>query len=731
MLRRLSALPTLPAVAARLVDRLGRLARAANAEKPAAEGEVLDLICSDPSLAARTLALAGRLPGRSVRTVEQAVDALGMDSLRSALLSAGAMPGPDDDENAFPLDRPAFWRHSIVVAEASEMLAARLELSLAPGEAFTCGLLHDIGKLALALLMPKTYRRLLDAAAFHGGGLARHERKAIGTDHTIAGRRLAELWRLPRNVAAAIWMHHQPLEAIPPSVGEPKLCAVVGLADAVSAEMETGFSGNATFPRSRQEMTHALGLPEQAVQDVLDALPGKVNARARRLGLDEPAPPPARTLAAANDQLARLNADLEDRHRRSGPRAEACDRLQQFFGRLSPEADVADVLSSAADMLAGACGVAVSPSRPLGVFAIGGGGRNVLVGLRDGSDEPRWRTLTAAADLDSASEPPPAAAGPAMARVVANPGELGQWLDLDAATHIPFSRGGAWIGGALLPVACSPECRAVVDLVLPAIGAALAMARQRSRADRLAEELASASQVLAEMQDSLAEFKTLAALGDMAAGAAHEMNNPLAVISGRAQLMKERAATDADRKTWGQIAQQAQRISDIITELMEYAQPRTPRPEAIEVQSLLQDAVRRHSARVDPQAAPPAVDIVTVDVPPIRADREQVLAVLEELISNAANACRNGQAIRLSAEADEVNRTVLLAVEDSGAGMDEETLASAFTPFFSQQDAGRRTGLGLPKAKRLVEINRGRIWIRSRPGRGTTVYVQWPQESGE
>ena len=71
-----------------------------------------------------------------------------------------------------------------------------------------------------------------------------------------------------------------------------------------------------------------------------------------------------------------------------------------------------------------------------------------------------------------------------------------------------------------------------------------------------------------------------------------------------------------------------------------------------------------------------------------------------------------------------------MTVRDTGPGMDARTLDSAFTPFFSAQRAGRRRGLGLPRAKRYVENNGGRIWIRTRPGEGTTVYVQLPRLRG-
>ena len=94
---------------------------------------------------------------------------------------------------------------------------------------------------------------------------------------------------------------------------------------------------------------------------------------------------------------------------------------------------------------------------------------------------------------------------------------------------------------------------------------------------------------------------------------------------------------------------------------------------------------------------------------------------------NAATAAQGKGTVRVTAELDEVYNAVVLAVQDDGPGMDDKTLQRVFTPFFSSQQAGRRRGLGLPRAKRYVENNGGRIWIKSKPGEGTTVYVQLPR----
>jgi signal transduction histidine kinase len=205
------------------------------------------------------------------------------------------------------------------------------------------------------------------------------------------------------------------------------------------------------------------------------------------------------------------------------------------------------------------------------------------------------------------------------------------------------------------------------------------------------------------------------------------LNNPLAVVSGRAQLMRERATSESERQTWQVIAEQAQRVSDIVTELMDFANPQTPRPESVAVGELVTEAIDRFLSSEHSQAKAVRFDIQEEgDLPQVWIDRAQLCDVLVELIANAATAEGRRPRVTVTAQADDLGQAVQLTVRDEGPGMDEQTLAHAWTPFFSLQRAGRRRGLGLPKAKRYVESNGGRMWITSLPGKGTTVHLNLP-----
>jgi len=727
MLRRLGHLPSLPGVIKRLVGLLGS---AQDAGLAAAE-QVTALVGVCPSLSARVLSLANASTSGPVRTVAQAVGALGAEGLQAAVLAAPIVPahgsagGPDSG-----LDRAGFWRHCLGTACAASLLAEYCQPPLPRDELYAAGLLHDLGKLALEQCLPKSYGRVLAAARGSEGNIADCERATIGTDHQVVGRRLAELWRLPDSIGQVMWLHHQPAEAVPASLTDRALIGIVGLADAVARREGIGFSGNYTFPRSCEQLAREVGIPASAVDEVAAKLDDAVGQRlaACQVSLDEQAGDYAGALAAANAALARIHDRLRARAGALVAGAGAFETIGQFAAALRPDATVADCLSEIAGVVK-----AMRRAGPVVAYSAGGEASEVLVVRSDRTGGPAWRALARAAAFDIACPPGPAGAcDDVAAALLAAPDELADWLDLTGYRHLPLVCGGQWIGGAFYSAgpsdgAAGEDSDPVVDGLAAMLALSLSIVQQRRQAVLLSEQLASASQMLAETQEALAESKTMAMVGEMAAGAAHELNNPLAVISGRAQLMRERAEDPRDRKTWQLIAEQAQRVSDVITQLMNFASPAQPAPEAFDVPELLAEAANRFSCSKHLHARLARVDItVGESVPKAYADRSQMAAVIEELIVNAATAATSEPRIALVAEVDDVDGSVLMTVRDDGPGMDDSTRARAFTPFFSVQRAGRRRGLGLPLAKRYVENNGGRIRLRSRPGEGTTVTLQIP-----
>jgi signal transduction histidine kinase len=338
--------------------------------------------------------------------------------------------------------------------------------------------------------------------------------------------------------------------------------------------------------------------------------------------------------------------------------------------------------------------------------------------------------------------PKPTAAEPLLRRLLRPSDAWSDVLDLGSSCCLPLMAEGRWIGGVLLPMsaeAAEPVADLLVEIA-PTLGFFLAASLRHTEANQLAERLADVNQALSEHQQSLAQAEALAAIGEMAAGAAHEMNNPLAVIAGRSQLLGERLEDPEQREMARLVARKAQDISDIATELMEFARPEAPRPGAVDVPSLLASAREAYQAGA-PAGRPASGPAATVDVeadrcPAAWADARQIGEVLVELIRNAAAAADGPVHVRLTAAAEPREEraeppSLTIRVIDDGPGMDTATACAAFTPFFSRRPAGRGRGMGLARARRAVQANRGEIRIDSRPGRGTTVTIELPRADSE
>jgi signal transduction histidine kinase len=229
-------------------------------------------------------------------------------------------------------------------------------------------------------------------------------------------------------------------------------------------------------------------------------------------------------------------------------------------------------------------------------------------------------------------------------------------------------------------------------------------------------------------------IEKLDALAEFAAGAGHEINNPLTVISGRAQLLL-REETDPERQhALALISAQAMRVYEMIADMMLFARP--PRPEVQSVELLkLVDAVvtdllpgaERQGTAIGRIGDPGAIVI--------EADPVQINVALRAICQNALEALGSGGHVWIDVErgadvAEGQEGTpvpwVKIHVRDDGPGIKPEEHRHLFDPFYSARQAGRGLGLGLSKAWRIVTNHGGRIEVASEPGHGATFAVVLP-----
>jgi putative nucleotidyltransferase with HDIG domain len=763
ILQQMEELPTLPAVAVRVLDATGR--------EDANVKDVVRLIESDPALTARILQLVHRAEvgvSGDVASVERAVILLGFEAVRSAVLAVSvfeAFREPGQRLGAY-FRRDEFWKHCIAVACAAELLAQRLprDVGVDPGEAFVCGLLHDLGKVALDAMLPKSFSRVVEAADMLRGNIADLERTVIGLDHMVVGKRLAEKWQLPATVRDCMWLHGQLPAALPPGVKNPKLVNLITLADVLVREHHLGYSGNFSFPVARQVLCDAVGVSREAVESVLHHLVEAIEPRARALGLGTTSSRELyqQALAQANKELGRVTGQLATKNRKLATRAKFFDALSAFQGELRPDAAPQVVLHAI-----GQTAVSVLGVKNAAVFSLPPGRGYAETVLVDESGQIFETSLvecttqdvimtragvanaTSAGNADAKTQATAApiakdqtmSVAPGDGPVLAA-GEEIEWflaaisprLAHDHRYWMCLQVDGLCIGGVVwgAPVGeaqrLSPQ---VHELTAMAGGWSLALrtTQIREEARSLAEQLAEANRRLQTAQTELLRSRTVVTVGEMAAGAAHEMNNPLAVISGRSQLLAAQLEDPKLKQSARQIHEQSQRLSDIITELMDFAKPTPPKIATFDVAELIDKALYEAKATTDP--ADRLIEVTVADVPQVQVDADQVTAALTEVIGNALQATdeKSGQ-IDIHGAFDPYSSRVVITIADNGNGMDDTTLKRAFDPFFSAKPAGRRRGMGLPKALRWVESSGGSIRLESRQGQGTRTIVLLPAVPG-
>lgn len=227
------------------------------------------------------------------------------------------------------------------------------------------------------------------------------------------------------------------------------------------------------------------------------------------------------------------------------------------------------------------------------------------------------------------------------------------------------------------------------------------------------------------------EREKISALRELAYGASHEVNNPLANIATRAQsLLRDESDPERKRKL-STIAAQAFRAHEMIADMMLFAKPPTPVFQQVDVRGV----VRKVISEMVPDAALQQTQLVfdpSPDPQIVSADVTQLGVAVKALVRNSLEALGSGGTVAVAVQ--QIPRTptgvanLEIAVRDSGPGITSEVRRHLFDPFFSGREAGRGLGFGLSKCWRIAELHGGTIQVESEPGFGATFTLQIPSQ---
>jgi two-component system NtrC family sensor kinase len=226
------------------------------------------------------------------------------------------------------------------------------------------------------------------------------------------------------------------------------------------------------------------------------------------------------------------------------------------------------------------------------------------------------------------------------------------------------------------------------------------------------------------LEEQMVQTEKLTSLGLLAAGVAHEVNTPLAVISNYIQMLaKQIPAGDPRQKTIERIVKQTFRASEIVNNLLNFSRTGAAEFVEIDLNSVLEETLTlvQHPFKT---AQVNVIKNYTEKLPPVLGSMTRLQQVFLNLFMNARDAMPSGGMLEVRTRAH--NGSVAVEVTDTGSGIPAENLHRIFDPFFTTKATGRGTGLGLSVSYGIIKEHAGKVDVRSTPGKGTSFRLEFP-----
>ena len=734
ILQGIEALPSLPSVANAILDQV--------MNKDFDHSSLARIIETDPALTVKILdhANSATYITRGVVTqVEQGLNRLGSKVVQSLLLSVLIKDSLIKGDKSAESVHTALWKHSLATAVYASLIAARTYPSLS-SEAFGAGIMHDLGRVFLQLHVQDEYALVAERMDVLYEPVLDAEQEVFRTDHTAVGRWIAQKWKLPASIADVIRLHHLAAPALEAAKEHAHLVAIVALANILAHSTLMDAPRAMTSERQRQTgLQEMLRLTEKDIQDIGRAFAPAFAERAEPFDLDgDQVTLFLTSLQKANQQLMRISLDLDQ----VNGRLEDANRFANLGStvglKMSKAATPDEVFEAAAQSMKENVGVRggfaywIVPSE------------RVMHGLIWGGNGNR-RSVSYALDGDGL---PLTSDGPLL------PESLlvilrSHYERHDGALHMDrelrlkqffvvqgyciFPLVGSDFTGELCilrsqerPPKMTPQEYMGYAQVSCVASATLDRLRLFESLQMRADELSRALWRNQQINLQLLQTERLAAVGQLAAGAAHEINNPLAIISARTQLLEHRETDEKKRRDLHQISEQIERISSILLSLMGFARPNAPQVTKVDVNVLLQKIIGLVESIFKTHRIP-IVQNLSTDMPVILADANQLEQVFLNLVINGQHAMEaEGGVLTITSSFLPDGKRISVSIRDTGCGIAPENLSRIFDPFFSTKSEGKGTGLGLSTAYGIVANHYGEIKVVSEPGRGTEMIVVLP-----
>jgi len=251
------------------------------------------------------------------------------------------------------------------------------------------------------------------------------------------------------------------------------------------------------------------------------------------------------------------------------------------------------------------------------------------------------------------------------------------------------------------------------------------LAKRQKHLEQQLAELEAINHELRKTRDQLIISEKFASVGKLASGIAHEIGNPLSIISGYLEMLsKSKNLDEREKDSLSRVESELKRIHQIIRELLDYSRPPSQAKEMIDLNRVIMESIMLIEAQKGFQKI--KTDLyLQQNLPFVLANRNQMKQVLINLLFNALDAMPDGGNLKVKTfVSDNPSDEVCIEIIDTGVGIPPENLTKIFDPFFTTKEPGKGEGLGLSISLNLIEAMNGKIEVESEPGQGSTFRIK-------
>ncbi|MCD4831915.1 MAG: HDOD domain-containing protein [Anaerohalosphaeraceae bacterium] len=615
-------------------------------------------------------------------------------------------------------DTKKFVQLNFAKATAAKLISEAIGKA-SPNCCYIAALLCGTGRAALEQLYPKSLELITQKACEQNISLLQAQRSELGIDEILIAKRLAEKLHLSAAITEAIWLSSTSSEIISAAAEDTTISRIISLASAIAASAQTLSANSYEIMAAFGAQAEKLSLSDQQISLIYSQTQNcfKQNDDYKETDSQESMQLYYKAVKDIALKSAQANTGCEPAYTRfvkaltesicwHSPLIEA----QEIFGQLF--CDFFNVEKICVYTLAFA-----GPSLQAVTIDKGFVKSYILSPENDFSLAP--------AELS----------------------DLTPWLFEQIQPDFKLSRSksaqlktqDATIGGLVYETAepngiAGNTQNQAIDFAAEILSVVASAEKYKFLAERLANlnrtdkiEPTSPPREKTQSPPLVLDQNIFESVAELAAGAAHELNNPLTVISGRIQMLCDSETDETKKAAFKQITSKVSDVEQIVGQLMEFARPAPAEIRNVSPFILINNCLEKVAARYgDIELEITTENIETLS--DVKIDTEQVSIAISEIIFNSLESYESGHGlVKIIGSEQPQSEKIQISISDNGCGMSETTLAKSAEPFYSDKPAGRQRGMGLTIAKRLLQNNACSIEIHTQLDQGTAIIITLPK----